>query len=101
MTTFWLSFADVDDGVLGVAIFDLDESTGKLSAEQIVGHAWNLGINPGGGVLTKDMSKSDPIPDKYKNQLITDDDLLEELGAKPVKDISLPCSCSKCGDPMS
>jgi len=83
MTTFWLSFSDPDaasnERFLGVAIFDMDESEGQLTTSEIVRKAWELGINPGGAVSIQEVPS---IPDKYKNQLITDDALLIRLGSK-------------------
>jgi hypothetical protein len=83
MTTFWLTFNDPeassDKRFLGVAIFDMDESTGKLSVIEIVRHAWDLGINPGGQVLVQEVTS---IPDENKNKLILDDELLLKLGSR-------------------
>ena len=83
MTTFWLSFSEPraasNERFLGVAIFDMDESEGKVTASEILKKAWDLGINPGGAVSIQEVSA---IPDKYKNQLITDDALLIRLGSK-------------------
>jgi hypothetical protein len=82
MTTFWLSFNDQDapanERFLGVAIFDMDESDGELSIAEIARRAWQLGINPGGSVAIQEV---DSIPEEYKNQLLTDDDLLISLGS--------------------
>jgi hypothetical protein len=82
MTTFWLSFNDPDassdERFLGVAIFDMDESKGQIPVIQIVRRSWQLGINPGGAVKVQ-VVKS--IPDRYKNKLITDEDLLLTLGS--------------------
>ena len=82
MTTFWLSFNDQDAPVnerfLGVAIFDMDERDGELSPVEIARRAWQLGINPGGSVAIQEV---DSIPEEYKNQLLTDDDLLISLGS--------------------
>jgi hypothetical protein len=84
MTTFWLSFNDpeatAEKRFLGVAIFDMDESAGELSVNEIAKHAWDLGLNPGGAVLVQEISGA--IPDKYKNKLITDDALLLSLGSR-------------------
>ena len=83
MTTFWLTFSDPDASsdkrFLGVAIFDMDESGGELSVTEIVRKSHQLGINPGGQVLVQEV---EAIPDEYKNQLITDDELLLKLGSR-------------------
>ena len=83
MTTFWLTFSDPDASsdkrFLGVAIFDMDESEGELDVAEIVRRAHELGINPGGQVLVQEV---EAIPDQYKNQLITDDELLLKLGSR-------------------
>lgn len=82
MTTFWLTFTDpeatADKRFLGVAIFDMDESDGEASMAEIVGRAWELGINPGGQVLVQEVES---ISDEHKNRLITDDELLLSLGS--------------------
>src|SRR6266436_8733409 len=74
MTTFWLSFTDLeataDKRFLGVAIFDMDESAGELSTTEIIKHAGALGVNPGGAVSVQEVGS---IPDEHKNKLITDD----------------------------
>jgi hypothetical protein len=89
MTTFWLTFNDLNapsnERFLGVAIFDMDESEGELPTGEIVRRAWELGINPGGSVR---VSAVGPIPDQYKNQLITDDALLMRLGSKGRKQVN-------------
>jgi hypothetical protein len=88
MTTFWLTFCDpdapTDKRFLGVAIFDMDESGGRLSAEEIVEQAWKLGINPGGAVNIFDATHKNGsiIKPEHKNKLITDDELLLSLGSK-------------------
>jgi hypothetical protein len=88
MTTFWLPFGDddapTDERFLGVAIFDLDESGGRLSAEEIVEQAWRLGINPGGRVNIFDVTYKNGtvIKPEHKNRLLTDDELLLSLGSK-------------------
>ena len=83
MTTFWLSFTDpaatADKRFLGVAIFDMDESAGRLSIADIIKHAWALGLNPGGAVSVQEVSS---IPDEHKNKLITDEALLLSLGSR-------------------
>jgi hypothetical protein len=83
MTTFWLSFIDPNasstDRFLGVAIFDMDESEAQIPVAQIVRRSWQLGINPGGAVSVQVVES---IPDKYKNKLITDDDVLLTLGSQ-------------------
>jgi hypothetical protein len=84
MTTFWLSFHDLeapqrDRIFLGVAIFDMDESKRRLSVSEIVRHAWKLRINPGGAVRVSEVPH---IPDEHKNKLITDDALLLKLGSR-------------------
>jgi hypothetical protein len=82
MTTFWLSFNDqnapANERFLGVAMFDMDERDGELSAIEIARRAWQLGINPGGSVAIREV---DSIPERYKNQLLTDDELLNSLGS--------------------
>jgi hypothetical protein len=84
LTTFWLTFNDPDappnERFLGVAILDMDESEGKIPVSDVVGRAWELGINPGGAVSVQECST--PIPNQYKNQIITDDALLIRLGSK-------------------
>jgi hypothetical protein len=83
MTTFWLAFTDpeasADKRFLGVAIFDMDESQGELSVQEIVKRAHELGVNPGGAVSVQEVSA---IPDEHKNKLITDDALLLTLGSR-------------------
>jgi hypothetical protein len=83
MTTFWLTFADTeasaDKRFLGVAIFDMDESQGPLSASEIVKRSHELGLNPGGMVTVQEVPA---IPDEHKNKLITDDALLLTLGSR-------------------
>jgi hypothetical protein len=83
MTTFWLSFTDPKATAvkrfLGVAIFDMDESAGRLSMIDIIKHAWALGLNPGGAVSVQEVGS---IPDEHKNKLITDDALLLSLGSR-------------------
>ena len=85
MTTFWLTFHDPDatsdKRFLGVAIFDMDETNGECSAVEIVRHAWNLGVNPGGGVVIRDVTGDSLIRAEHKNRLITDDELLLTLGS--------------------
>ena len=80
MTTFWLSFNDPNasstERFLGVAIFDMDESGGEIPVAEIVRRSQELGINPGGAVCVREV---DSIPEEYKNQLTTDDDLLLRL----------------------
>jgi hypothetical protein len=92
MTTFWLTFNDPqassDKRFLGVAIFDMDESAGRLSIQQIVRRAWQLGINPGGAVFVRDVTGDHRILDKHKNKLIIDDDLLLQLGSTGRKHLS-------------
>jgi hypothetical protein len=82
MTTFWLSFSDPDatsnKRFLGVVILDMDETEGTLSMPEIIRHAWNLGLNPGGSVS---IQKVEGIPAEHKNKLITDDELLLKLGS--------------------
>jgi len=82
MTTFWLSFTDpeatADKRLLGVAIFDMDESDGQLSVTEIINHSRTLGLNPGGAVY---VAVVDAIPNEYKNKLITDDEVLLRLGS--------------------
>jgi len=83
MTTFWLAFSDPeassDKRLLGVAIFDMDESGGRLTVPEIVRRAHDLGINPGVQVSVQEV---EAIPDEYKNRLITDDALLLKLGSR-------------------
>ena len=83
MTTFWLSFTDpaatADKRFLGVAIFDMDESEGRLSIRDIIKHSWELGLNPGGAVSVQE---AHGISDEHKNKLITDDELLLRLGSR-------------------
>jgi hypothetical protein len=83
MTTFWLSFTDpeasADKRFLGVAIFDMDESQGELSVQEIVRRSHELGVNPGGAVSVQEVPA---IPDEHKNKLITDDALLLTLGSR-------------------
>ena len=83
MTTFWLAFTDpevsADKRFLGVAIFDMDESQGELSASEIVRRSHELGVNPGGAVSVQEVPG---IPDEHKNKLITDDALLLTLGSR-------------------
>jgi len=83
MTTFWLTFSDTeasaDKRFLGVAIFDMDESQGPLSAPEIVKRSHELGLNPGGMVTVQEVPA---IPDEHKNKLITDDALLLTLGSR-------------------
>jgi hypothetical protein len=83
MTTFWLSFTDpeatADKRFLGVAIFDMDESAGRLSMTDIIKHAYALGVNPGGAVSVQEVGH---VPDEHKNKLITDDALLLRLGSR-------------------
>jgi len=45
---------------------------------EIIRHAWNLGLNPGGSVS---IQKVEGIPAEHKNKLITDDELLLKLGS--------------------
>lgn len=83
MTTFWIAFTDpeaelADKRFLGVAIFDMDESEGRLSTAEIIKRAGDLGLNPGGAVSVQRVG---PVPDEYKNKLITDDALLLRLGS--------------------
>ena len=89
MTTFWLSFNDpnapANERFLGVAIIDMDESEYELRPLEIVSHARKLGINPGGSVA---ISEVDSIPQQYKNQLLTDDELLISLGSTGRKSLS-------------
>jgi hypothetical protein len=61
-----------------VAIFDMDESEGRLSMTEIIRHAWALGLNPGGAVSVQEVRG---IPNEHKNKLITDDALLLSLGS--------------------
>ena len=65
MTTFWLSFNDpeatAEKRFLGVAIFDMDESAGELSVNEIAKHAWDLGLNRGGAVLVQEISGAIPL----------------------------------------
>src|SRR5215467_9031403 len=83
MTTFWLSFNDpeasADKRFLGVAIFDMDETDGERSPQEIVRRSYELGINPGGAVSVQEVTG---IPDEHKNKLITDDELLIRLGSR-------------------
>ena len=83
MTTFWLSFNDpeasADKRFLGVAIFDMDETDGERSPQEIVRRSHELGINPGGAVSVQEVTG---IPDEHKNKLITDDELLIRLGSR-------------------
>lgn len=83
MTTFWISFRDpnasADKRFLGVAIFDMDETEGQCTNQEIVQRAWKLGINPGGDA---GISEVPFVPKRYKNKLITDDATLIKLGSK-------------------
>ena len=89
MSTFWVSFNDPKENrFLGVAIFDMDESNGELSTAQIVRHAWQLGINPGGAVMVRDVTGEACILDEHKNKLITDGELLLRLRSKGRKNLS-------------
>jgi hypothetical protein len=85
MTTFWLSFHDHEkppqEQFLGVAIFDMDETEGEKSVSEIVREAWRLGINPGGSVKVVDVSSEKRIKPEHKKRLITDDELLLQLGS--------------------
>jgi hypothetical protein len=85
MTTFWLSFHDLDAAsdkrFLGVTIFDMDETSGECSTVEIVRHAWKLGVNPGGQVVIREVTGDSRIRAEHKNRLITDDELLISLGS--------------------
>jgi hypothetical protein len=71
-----------DKRFLGGAIFDMDESAdAELFIQLIVKHAWQLGINPGGTVLIQDVTGNSRILHEHKNKLITDDQLLLQLGS--------------------
>jgi hypothetical protein len=89
MTTFWLTFNDLDapsnERFLGVAILDIDEREGTVPIGDIVKRAWDLGINPGGTVMVQ---KVGSMPDRYKNQLLTDDALLISLGSRGRKQLN-------------
>jgi hypothetical protein len=79
MTTFWLSFSDRSEAkFLGVAIFDVDETAGRLSAPEIVRKAHELGLNPGGEACIEEVGL---VIDEYKNRLITDDAFLPKPGS--------------------
>jgi hypothetical protein len=79
LATFNDPDATADKRFPGVVIFDFDETVGELSTPEIVRHAWDLGLNPGGMVLVR---KVHDIPDEHKNNLITDDELLLSLGSR-------------------
>jgi hypothetical protein len=51
---------------------------GERSIVEIVKHAWNIGVNPGGSVKVQEVLA---MPDEHKNKLITDDALLLSLGS--------------------
>ncbi len=86
VTTLWLTYSDptapTDKRFLGVAIFDMDESSGQRTVPQIVRRARELGINPGGVVSVQDVTGDPRITEADKNRLITDDALLLRLGSR-------------------
>jgi hypothetical protein len=77
VTTYRLSFCD-SKRFLGEAIFDMDDSAGAKTVSELVKEATRLGINPG-GEGTVDEYPFDVIPERYKGQLITDEELLMQL----------------------
>jgi len=80
MATFWLTFADEDSKLLGVAILDMPEDA---SNSEIIKRSWSLGINPGGAVGIFEIPATDArIKDEHKNRLIRDEDLLLSLGSR-------------------
>jgi hypothetical protein len=79
MATYFLSFAD-DERLLGCAIFDMKAKRAPMRA--LVRRAWRLGINPGGSAYGGRLA-DDAIPEAYKNQLITDQVILKQLGFRP------------------
>jgi hypothetical protein len=87
MTTFWLTFSSdaywhIRETFRGVAIFDLDESDGELSDDEVLQYAEEMGLTPEGkGYLNIQDATEDNIPAQYKNRLITDDETLVALGA--------------------
>jgi hypothetical protein len=87
MTTFVLTFTDPDTApptFLGQAIFALDETNGQLSDPIIIGHAWSLGLNPGGQVVTEAIPPEEArhFPKDVQNTLLKHDYLREFLQAR-------------------
>lgn len=73
MTTFWLSFADVNrpEGTQfkGAAIVEGDDPVDAIQ------EAWRLGINPGGEVAISEISPDAPIRDRWRKRLLSREDI--------------------------
>ena len=100
--TFWLSFADEDEGFLGVAIVDLTGAEiiqrTKIKGEGALTRSRNpnadaiaaiqkthdLGINPGGHVACTEIPQANYIADEFKDRLL-DRDEAERLKAMPTR----------------
>lgn len=88
LETFWVVFSDPTkpraEQFLGVAIFDL-LACGDGTADTVAAtmYAHELGINPGGAVIVQqlDANSAAKIPNQHKNKLITDEQLLMQLGS--------------------
>ena len=70
MATFWVSFANEDE-CIGVAVVDDDDAS---DATTIVRKTIELGCNPGPDSSVQIQKIPDdavPIPERYKNRLLT------------------------------
>jgi hypothetical protein len=82
MATYWVSFS-TEEKFLGVAIIDFDDNTYDRSdpgdrqdlAEAVIRKTIELGCNPGDGSVQAQRISGDKIPVRFKNRLLTQDDV--------------------------